>query len=138
MPTPPIPDDGLVFQGKTPNEIAKFSADALPKEVPMINRLAYQNHVVATRTARNNAIAELAKQHPDATPVLQQLLDQLHAPGNSDQTFSRRAIKHYAGLMSADAGTATREHFDRADVKDAIWPPKKRTSKKNGKAEAAS
>lgn len=122
--------------GKTPAQIARATADAMPSTMPALNRMSYYNRTLGTRTARDNAVASLAQQHPADQAILAQLREDLHAPGNSDQIHSRQVIKHYAGLMSHEAGAATRALFDRADTKDAIWPPSdKRTTSKAPKSE---
>lgn len=122
------------FIGKTPQEIARISADAMPG-LPALNRMSYYNRTLGTRTARDNVISELKQSFPGEQSIFDKLREDLHAPGNSDQTQSMRVIKHYTGLMSADAGTATRAAFRRADVRDAIWPPTKaKTSGKSKKA----
>lgn len=122
------------FAGKTPQEIARISADAM-QGLPQLNKLSYYNRTLGTRTARDNVISELKQSFPGEQSIFDELRDGLHAPGNSDQAQSMRVIKHYTSLMSADAGTATRAAFRRADVRDAIWPPAKaKTSGKSKKA----
>lgn len=133
--TPPAENP---FAGKSVNDITKMTmADDRYKGLPPLAKLAVQNSINGTRTARDASIAGLKQQLPNEQVTLDQLREALHAPGNSNVDASMRAVKHHAGLMSPDAGKVVRDHFARADVRDAIWPTKARSpKKKNVKTEA--
>ncbi|MGY3589369.1 hypothetical protein [Bradyrhizobium sp. USDA 4350] len=130
----PIPEAAMRFKGKAPNQIAQMIAGDYA-DLPQLRKQSLINNVVATHTARDNAIAALMKEMPHRADILQMLNDQLHEPGNADPNFSRRAIKHHAGLLSADEGAKVRAHYDKPEVKDAIWPPKSKRKKSTKKDE---
>lgn len=122
------------FRGKTPQEIARISADAM-QGLPELRRLSYYNNTLGTRIARDNVIEQMKQSFPGEQSILDELRHDIHAPGNSDQAQSMRVIKKYTSLMSPEAAQATRAAFRRADVRDAIWPPAK--AKTNGKSKKA-
>lgn len=120
-------------RGLTPQQIARASTDSAMQHAPELRKLSYFNKTLGTRTARDNVIEQLKEAFPGEQSALDELRQDIHAPGNSDQAQSMRVIKKYTSMMSPEAAHATRAAFRRADVRDAIWPPSTK-AKTNGKA----
>jgi hypothetical protein len=120
----PVPEEMLYPKGMTPDLYADTHTaqwQAMHPNAPRFRADAYKASVLDTANGRNDAIEAVKEAHPEYSHALDGLLRQLYKIGNN-RPLAMRAINHYAGLLSPEAGAAIKQRF--AHEVDRLWPTK--------------